>query len=503
MKKPNTFRRNATRLASSALLLGGLIAGLHAAQADAQAPLSLKLDQTPIQHGLLEPSSYASIVKRVSPSVVKITVETKAHLVEGNSNFPGLDDPFFRHFFGGRAPQMRTPAQTGLGSGVIISKDGFIVTNNHVVEGADRITVTLDDGSDHQAKIVGRDPQTDIAVIRIEGKDLPAVEMADSETLEVGDRVLAIGNPFGIGETVTSGIVSAKGRRVGILSDVNGYENFIQTDAAINPGNSGGALVDIKGRLVGINTAILSRSGGFQGVGLAVPSDVVSNIASNLAQNGKVVRGYLGISIQDITPALAESFNLKERKGALIAEVTPGSPAEKAGLQDGDIITELNGDAIKDSNSLSFKVGSIAPKSEIRLEVLRDGKSKEITATTGERKGAKDSENGQAIGSNDTGVLNGVAVADLTPTSRRQMRIPSRVQGALITDVAPDSAAARSGINPGDVILEINRQEVESADEAVRLTEKSDDHKTLLKLWSRGATIYVVVDESGDASGNS
>jgi len=492
--------RRAALLATGALALGGLLAAVHAAQ-DSSPALSLKRDSMPIVRTANEPVSFADIVKRVAPSVVKITVETKAQHVRGNDDFPGLDDPFFRHFFGGRIPQRQTPARTGLGSGVIISTDGVIVTNNHVIDGADRVTVTMENGRDYTAKVLGRDPQTDIAVIKIEAKNLPAVTLAEASTVEVGDRVLAIGNPFGIGETVTSGIVSAKGRRVGILSEVNGYENFIQTDAAINPGNSGGALVDIKGRLVGINTAILSRSGGFQGVGLAVPSDVVGSVAENLAKNGKMVRGFLGVSAQDITPNLAESFDLKEAAGALVAEVKPNSPAAKAGLKEGDIITAINGEPVTDSNKLTFKVGSIAPGTQISIDVLRNGKTENLSATTGERPGAKAGRETAVAGNNagEVGVLNGVGVEDITAEARRELRLPQRLQGAVITDVAPDSAAARAGVNPGDVILEINRQRVENAEDAVKLSEVAEGKKTLLKLWSRGATIFVVVDETDEA----
>jgi serine protease Do len=272
-------------------------------------------------------------------------------------------------------PQMREQPQSGLGSGVIISADGYIVTNNHVVDGADSVTVTFGDGRVLKARVVGRDPQTDIAVVKVDAKDLPAIKFAESAKAEVGDRVLAIGNPFGIGETVTTGIVSAKGRRpnLGLA-----YEDFIQTDAAINPGNSGGALVDIDGRLIGLNTAILSRSGGFQGVGLAVPSDLVRNVVDNLVQNGKVVRGFIGVRIQDVTPDLAESFGLKDHAGALVAEVTPGSPAAKAGLKDGDVITEVEGKAIADSGQLRMAVSQTAPGTKLALGVLRDGKTENL-----------------------------------------------------------------------------------------------------------------------------
>jgi serine protease Do len=406
----------------------------------------------------------------------------------------------FRQFFG-PGPGIQTPPQSGLGSGVIISTDGYIVTNNHVIQGADEVLVSFDDGRELKAKVVGRDPQTDIAVVKVEAKELPAVTFADSSRIEVGDRVLAIGNPFGIGETVTTGIVSAKGRRAGLGLD---YEDFVQTDAAINPGNSGGALIDIDGRLIGINTAILSRSGGFQGVGLAVPSNLVSQVVDGLVRNGKVVRGFLGVGAQDVTPTLAESLGLKDRRGALVADVQPGSPAAKAGLRNGDVITQVNGEPVEDANRLTFKVGAIPPGVKVELEVIRDGESRTIKATTAERTAAAlrgDSSGGpEALANNDDGVLSGVTVDDLKPQVRNQLNLPARLKGALITDVDPASAAAKSGLRPGDVILEINRQPVNSAREAVELSAKADGKKTLLRLFSRGTTLFVVVDETAKDS---
>jgi serine protease Do len=478
------------------LALASLLTVVHGA-ATANPPLALKRDAQPVARGQLERASFSDVVKRVSPSVVKITTRTKPHRVKGSGEIPGMEDPFFRQFFGGRVPDLQAPAQAGLGSGVIISADGYIATNNHVVDGADQLLVTLEDGRELTAKVVGRDPLTDIAVVKVDAKDLPAVTFADTAKIEVGDRVLAIGNPFGIGETVTSGIVSAKGRRVGILSDVRGYENFIQTDAAINPGNSGGALVDIDGRLIGINTAILSRNGGFQGVGLAVPANLVSQVAEGLVKEGKVVRGFLGVSVQDITPALAESFNLHSRQGALVAQVEPESPAARAGLKEGDVITGVDGDAVADSNKLTLVISAYAPGAKVNLNVLRDGKAEELAAVTGERPNRIGGRSVEPAGpSDDEGVLNGVAVEDLTPETRRAMSLPSKLQGAVIAEVTPDSAAARAGLSSGDVILEINRQRVTSAQEAIDLSAKADSKKTLVKLWSRGSTIFVVVDES-------
>ena len=496
------FLRRRFALSACLVALAGLMAGAAGA-AGSSSPLVIKHDKQTVTRGQLEKASYADIVKLVSPSVVKITSEIKAKRVKMNGHGNQmLEDPMLRQFFGGRMPEMESPAQTGLGSGVIISADGYIATNNHVVDGADQLTVTLEDGRELRAKVVGRDPLTDIAVVKVDAKDLPAVTFADTNKIEVGDRVLAIGNPFGIGETVTSGIVSGKGRRVGILSDVNGFENFIQTDAAINPGNSGGALIDIDGRVIGINTAILSRSGGFQGVGLAVPANLVSQVAESLVKNGKVVRGFLGVNVQDITPALADSFGLKSRAGALVAEVTPDSPAAKAGIKEGDVITQFNGTPVVDANGLTFQVTAVAPDTKVNLEVLRDGKPEKLDATTGQRPGRK-GDISEVASTDDEGVLNGVAVEDLTPDARREMHLPNRLKGAVVSEVAPDSASARAGLSAGDVILEINRHRVNSAEDAINLSAKAENKKTLLKLWSHGATIFVVVDETDSDKGDS
>jgi serine protease Do len=479
-------------------LAGAFAVGAQSASAHKSA-VSVKRDSAPVNRGTLETASFSSVVKRVAPSVVKITTTTKAKKVAINGQqFPGFDNPMFRQFFGGRMPELQQPPQSGLGSGVIISADGFIATNNHVVQGADEVLVALDDGRELKAKVVGRDPQTDIAVIKVEATDLPAITFADSSKIEVGDRVLAIGNPFGIGETVTTGIVSAKGRRAGLGLD---YEDFVQTDAAINPGNSGGALVDVEGRLIGINTAILSRSGGFQGVGLAVPANLVSQVADGLVKSGKVVRGYLGVGAQDLTPTLAESLGLDTKRGALVSDVQPDSPAAKAGLKNGDVITGLNGQPIEDSNRLTFTVGAISPGTKLDLDIVRDGKKETVKVTAAERPASanrrgRDASEPEELAKNDEGVLNGVAVDDLAPQMRKQLNLPARLQGALITNVEPDSAAAKAGLRAGDVILEINRQPVANAQDAVKLSTTAESKKTLLRLYSRGSTIFVVVDET-------
>jgi len=485
--------------AAGALALGGIFAGVLAAQTNSNAEVAIQRDPQPVHRGQLEHASFSEVVKRVSPSVVKITTQTKARQVRrGGNEVPGMD-PMLREFFGGRVPPMpEARPQSGLGSGVVISADGYIATNNHVVDGADTVTVSFNDGREFTAKVIGRDPQTDLAVIKVDARNLPAVTFADTSKIEVGDRVLAIGNPFGIGETVTSGIISAKGRQVGILADVEGYEDFIQTDAAINPGNSGGALVDVEGRLIGINTAILSRTGGFQGVGLAVPANLVGQVTESLVKTGRVARGYLGIGIQNLTASLADSFKLKDNRGALVADVVKQGPADKAGLKEGDVVTSLDGLPVADANSLRMAVSSLAPGTKIELDVIRDGRKERLTAQTGERPKAGRMNRDEAVSSysKDEGVLEGVAVNDIDANARMQLNLPARLQGAIITSVEPNSAAARAGLKVGDVILEINRQPVRSAEEAVALSASAESRKTLLRLWSRGGTIFVVVDET-------
>jgi len=476
---------------------------------DARASVSVKVDSAPLPAALgSEPASYAPVVKRVAPSVVKVLVTARAKTVAAPDLPQFFNDPVFRQFFGNQL-QVQQPPQEGMGSGVIVSADGYVLTNNHVVNGADVIKVSLNDGRELTARLVGADPQADLAVVKVDAKDLPAITFADSDKAEVGDRVLAVGNPFGIGQTVTSGMVSALGRATLGLD----YEDFIQTDAAINPGNSGGALVDAQGRLLGINTAILSRSGGSQGIGFAIPSNLARNVMEQLVATGKVSRGYIGVSVQDMTPALAENFKLKGRDGALVAEVVPSSPAAKSGLESGDVVTKLNGKAVGDARHLKLAVASLAPGAAVPVEIVRDGKTKSLDLKVGDRPGEKEvarlnnrglrNNNDRAAeapsAGNDDGVLNGVGVADLDLAARRQLNIPATVRGALVTQVEPGSAAASAGVQPGDVIQEINRQPIADAGEAVKLTEKTDTKKTLLRVWNATGTRYVVVDESGAA----
>ena len=458
-----------TRAGGFLLAIGLVLAGsavafnIHAKDRTNHPNINVPVDESVVARDTLPHGSYAPVVKKVTPAVVKIVTTTKVNAPE----IPGFNDPFWRHFFGDQfsgSPQQQAPEiQHGLGSGVIVTKDGYILTNNHVVDGAKEVKVTLPDGREFTAKVIGRDPKSDIAVVKIDANDLPTVRLADSEKVEVGDVVLAVGNPFGVGQTVTSGIVSAKDRGNMGIED---YEDFIQTDAAINPGNSGGALVDIDGRLIGINTAILSRSGGSQGVGFAIPSDLARTVMTSLIKSGHVTRGYLGVMIQNVTPDLASEFKLKDDKGALISDVVPNGPADKAGLKDGDVIIDYNGEPVTDSRRLQLAAAETAPGSTVKLQVLRDGEKKTIDVTVKELPGSNKLAQSNSSNSEDTGTLNGVEVADLDQQARQQFNIPKDVKGAVVTQVDPSSAAAEAGLKPGAVIQEINRQPVKDAEEA-------------------------------------
>jgi serine protease Do len=496
--KTNYLSKKMTAL----LLAGAVVAGSYAVvltvYATDQQPkaksIGLVVDDRPLAHDVKLSASFAPIVKRVAPSVVKVEVEVPGKETQGVSGLP--DDPFFRQFFGNQfngTRKMHTPPEHGVGSGVIVTKDGYILTNNHVVDNADKVKVTLNDGHEFTAKVVGKDPKSDLAVIKIDAHDLPALVFADSGKAEIGDVVLAVGNPFAIGQTVTMGIISATGRATMGLD----YEDFIQTDAAINPGNSGGALVDAEGRLIGINTAIYSRSGGNQGIGFAIPTDLARGIMVSLIENGKVTRGYLGVRIQDVTPLLAKEFDLKNDKGALLSEIVPNGPADKAGLKDGDVIVEFNGTPVTDSRHLKLEVAGITPGEKVPVEIVRNGSHKTIDVKVKELPGDEQlAKNSPENSSQDTGTLQGVGVGDIDSQVRQQFTIPEGVKGAVVTEVAPDSASAQAGLKAGDVIMEVNHHAVASADDAVKLTEKPGNRITLLRVWSGDGSHYMVVDES-------
>jgi serine protease Do len=477
-------------------------------------------------------TSFAPVVRKVAPSVV--TIYSTKTVKQNLSMSPLFNDPFFRRFFGGPEeeeealppgprnrgtrrpgqPQQRELKEQSLGSGVIVSADGYILSNNHVVEGADEVKVALS-GSDDEfiAKVIGTDPQTDISVLKIDAKNLPTVTITDSDQLQVGDLVLAVGNPLGVGQTVTMGIVSATGRGLG--HQILDYEDFIQTDAAINRGNSGGPLVDAEGRLVGINTVILSPSGGSIGIGFAIPANMARYALDAIIRDGKVTRGFLGIQLApEISQSLAKKFGLKERAGALVNDVVPNSPADKAGFEHGDVITEFNGRKVPDSRQLRLWVSQTSPNTKANFKIVRDGKEQKLNATLGELpaerlSGGPGSPPSQPEKSSEA--LDGVEVTDLDARTRRQMGVPQSVQGALVTAVDPNSTAAEAGLRQGDVIQEIDRKKVNSAQEAIDLSEKlKADENILLRVWAAprggaggGVSRYVVVEPDKTATSRS
>jgi serine protease Do len=416
---------------------------------------------------------FAVLAKRIGPSVVNVST-TQVRRAAQDLPF-GSDDPmgqFFERFFGApRGPERRS----GLGSGFIIDGDGTILTNFHVVDGAQKIVVTMDDGKNYDAKVLGKDEKTDIAVIKIAaGRNLPAVDLGDSDRLQVGEWVMAIGNPFGLDHTVTSGIVSAKGRQIG----AGPYDNFIQTDASINPGNSGGPLINLRGEVVGINTAIFSQSGGNIGIGFAIPANSVKDLLPQLRDKGKVVRGYLGTKVQKVTPEIAESLGMKPARGALVAEVLRGGPAELAGVKPGDVILEFDRKEVKDSSDLPIEVARVAPGTRLQLKLWRDGKEVTLPLTVGEMKEA------EVSASTDEGDL-GLTVQPITPRLAENLGL-DRAEGLVITAVKSGGAADEAGLRPGDVIVEINREPVKNLADYRRELARNEKAKSVLLLVRRG-----------------
>lgn len=453
-------------------------------------------EPTPTQPGVM--TTFAPVVEKVAPSVV--TVFTTQTVAQPATAFPFPDDAL-RQFFGGQLPQ-RQGKQTlqGLGSGVIVSPDGFILTANHVVSGAEEIMVGL--GTElrkYKAKKVGTDPGTDVALLKIDEKNLPAITFTDSDKARAGDLVLAVGNPFGLRQTVTMGIISAIGRGgVGIVD----YENFIQTDAAINMGNSGGALVNTKGELLGINTAIFSRSGGNQGIGFAIPANLARDVMQSLREKGRVVRGYIGVSVQTLTPELAEAMKLSGKlTGALVGEVASNTPSEKAGIKTGDVITAVNGKKISDARQLRLMIGSMAPGSKAQLEVTREGQTKIFDVQLAEMPAGVTQEGGPAPSPEEsaqpekTTVFGGVAVADITDEIRSALNLPREIQGAVIAEVDADSPAGKAGLHEGDVIQEVNKQRVRNARDLVAISKKlKPNEKILIRIYSQGRSGYVALE---------
>jgi serine protease Do len=430
---------------------------------------------------------YSNVVKRVVPAVVNIS---SSKVVKQGRNQGQNMDPFFRQFFGDSfrgIPQERR--EKGLGSGVIVSPEGYILTNNHVVDGATDVTVTLHDKRELKAHVVGTDPRTDIAVVKIDGSNFPTLTLADSSKVEVGDVVLAVGDPFGVGQTVTMGIVSATGRSGLGIEQV---EDFIQTDAPINPGNSGGALVDDEGHLIGINTAIVGSSGGSQGIGFAVPINMARYDLDQITAHGKVDHAYLGILPQDVTPALARSFNV-ETKGALVGEVTPDSPAARANLKSGDIILSLNGQPVADANQLRLKIGMMSPGTSVNLGILRDGKQMTLPVTVGTYPSKEERASVGSPGEQNS-ALEGVSVDNLTPELAQQLQLPGQAKGVVVENVSPDSKAAEAGLQRGDVIQQVNHQPVTNTREFRQAVSSSHKDQPVLLLVNReGSTMFLAV----------
>jgi serine protease Do len=440
-------------------------------------------------------NGFPSVAKATMPAVVNIST-TRTVRQQGMQGSPFMDDPMFRQFFGEEFfHQFQVPRErreSSLGSGVIVSSDGYIVTNAHVVDKADEIKVLLPDKRELTGKVVGVDSKTDIAVIKIKSHDLPTISWGDSDKLEVGEYVLAIGNPFGLNSTVTLGIVSAVGRANMGIED---YENFIQTDAAINPGNSGGALVNTRGELVGINTAIFSRSGGYMGIGFAIPSNMVKGVMDSLVKHGKVVRGYLGVSIQDVTPKIAKQLGMKQGTGALVSDVVGGSPAAKGGIQSGDVITRFDGKEIDSSTALRNRVADTPVDKSVAVEVLRDKKPVTLNVKIAEQ--PKDmSARGESVkGEGSSTALAGLNVRNLTADDLKQLGLRRGTQGVVITEIASGSAAEEAGIQPGDVITELNRKPVRNIDDYRKLSKSlGKDDAVLLLIARHGGRIFVAIN---------
>jgi serine protease Do len=429
----------------------------------------------------------AEVADAARPAVVNIST-TSTITMQDHPFGDMFNDPLFRHFFGdqfGQQGQKRKFKSSALGSGVIVSENGYILTNNHVIKGADEIKVILYDKREFKGKVVGSDPRTDLAVIKINAKDLPTLKIGDSSKLKTGDIVLAIGNPFGLNQTITMGIVSAVGRsNVGIAD----LEDFIQTDAAINPGNSGGALVNSSGELIGVNTAIFSTSGGYMGIGFAIPADMAKTVMDSIIKHGKVIRGYLGVSIQNLTSELAKSLGIKATSGALISGVEKDSPAAKAGLKRGDLVIELDGKKVADSTSLRNMVSANMPGTKTEVKIIRDGSEQTISVTLGEYKEKKVIRKSEY-----DNALKGVTIQEITPNLLDKMNIPENLSGVVVTDVSSESPAADL-LQPGDVIQEVNRTPIQGAQDYDQVVSKiGEKDAVLLLIYRGGGSIYLTI----------
>ncbi len=510
------FRRSTAILTLVAASIGGgLIAAFAVANHSSSNPVSVvaRADNNSTQKVSQLSNSFADIIEKASPAVVKISMTRIIKASEQQQNNPFMSDPFFRQFFGGGNGRMRPQDQRerGLGSGIIVSPSGYILTNNHVVEKANKLEITLSDGRDFSGKVVGTDPQTDVAVVKINADNLPSMPFANSDSARVGDLCFAIGNPFGQDHTVTMGIVSAKNRNLEMGTHI---QNFIQTDASINPGNSGGALINAKGELIGMNTMILTggggggfgeSEGGNVGIGFAVPSNLAKQVMDQIEKNGKVSRGYLGAELQTVSRDLAPHLGLKSPEGAIIANVTPGGPGAKAGLKSGDVVTAIDGKAVQGSDDLTMDVISHTPGSTVALDVVRDGKPMKIDVTLGTRPTGVDwDQNGQNSnnnnGSNDQENGNsgnvsarGITVETLTPDLAQQVNAEAGTKGVVVDSVDQSSPAADAGISRGVVIVAVDRKPVTNSADFKRYMNEANGKSVMLTIRQNGANFFIVV----------
>ncbi len=431
--------------------------------------------------------SYADVAEAVMPAVVNISTDKVAETPDWH---PFLEDPFFRRFFGDpRDNQGRERIERSLGSGVIVRADGYILTSNHVIERASKIRVIFDDNTEYEAEIVGQDPQTDVALIKIDAEDLPTVALGDSRVLRIGDEVMAVGNPFGLGQTVTLGIVSALGRSINLVD----YEDFIQTDASINPGNSGGALVNMSGELVGVNTAILSRSGGSQGVGFAIPSHMAGRIMDMLIEHGSVQRAWLGIQVQNVSQAMSEALDLDGPRGVLVSSVEEDTPAAAAGLAEGDIVLSIDGQRVDSVSKLRNLISLSGVDSKVAVEILRDGKEKTLDVVLGQLPDAEDRAQRDEEEAPEVERIDGVSVRELTDRYRQRFQVEDDVDGVLVVDVDQASEAFRVGLRQGDVIVEVAKETVVGLDDYRRLVKENPDKPVLLRVRRGGGNLFVAV----------
>jgi serine protease Do len=500
----NKSRRSVLAVALSIALAGG-VAGYELlrpayAHAASPAPAASPLDDSSVSALLSLDRAMETLASRVTPAVVNVTVTSKVKPDRNASSDMPDDDMqnFFGQFFGGRGfgpmqmQRQRPQVEHGLGSGVIISPDGYIVTNNHVVEGATDIRVTMTDKRVLPAKLIGTDPLTDLAVIKISGNDFPSVPWGKSANLQVGQSVLAFGNPFGFRFTVTRGIVSALNRQNPYTDDARKPGGFIQTDAAINPGNSGGALVDAHGQLMGINTFLISSTGAFSGMGFAIPSQIAEPITTKLIRDGHVDHARMGVSISDVTPENAKFFDLKNANGALVTNVQNDSPAATAGLKTGDVITQVDGQPVSDASELQMAIGLKSPGDNVKLEVLRNGKPENYSL----KLASLDDKGTSERASNDShGKARwGMGLTDVSPDVRSELQLPDDVKGAVVTNVVPGSSADNAGLSRGDVILQVNRKDTKTAaDVKSALSSIPEGQDALVLVHSNGGNTYRVM----------